>query len=36
MPDDSEVEIELRTYQRLFQEEEQAARRLLLLRTRRA
>jgi hypothetical protein len=33
MPDDSEVEIELRTYQRLFQDQEQQARSLLLLRT---
>ncbi|MCB1964838.1 MAG: hypothetical protein KDI64_01980 [Candidatus Accumulibacter sp.] len=32
MPDDSEVEAELRTYQRLFQDEEQRARRLQLLR----
>lgn len=33
MPDDSEVENELRTYQRLFQDEEQAARSIHLLRT---
>jgi hypothetical protein len=33
MPDDSEVEAELRTYQRLFQHEEQEARNLHLLRT---
>lgn len=33
MPDDSEVELELRTYQRLFQDQEQTARNLLLLRT---
>ncbi|SBT09215.1 conserved exported hypothetical protein [Candidatus Accumulibacter aalborgensis] len=32
MPDDSEVEAELRTYQRLFQHEEQEARNLHLLR----
>ena len=31
MPDDAEVEAELRTYQRLFQEDEQEARRLQLL-----
>ncbi|WP_291983468.1 MULTISPECIES: hypothetical protein [unclassified Candidatus Accumulibacter] len=31
MPDDAEVEAELRTYQRLFQEDEQQARRLHLL-----
>jgi hypothetical protein len=33
MPDDSEVEAELRTYQRLFQDQEQQARSLHLLRT---
>lgn len=32
MPDDSEIEAELRTYQRLFQDQEQQARRLQLLR----
>jgi hypothetical protein len=33
MPDDSEVEAELRTYQRLFQDREQQARSQHLLRT---
>jgi hypothetical protein len=33
MPDDNEVENELRTYQRLFQDDEQAARTIHLLRT---